>query len=336
MVRVARSAMKKRVNHHEYFQRIYLRYLYVLILATAILSGFAIYAFMSNASAGTDEWHISEARTIEGGKFEASGVANINGTDGVLFIDDNQPGKAFRMLLDKDGKQTGPLKTIELGVNIEDPEGITTEGNYFYIVGSQSRPKGATQAGIARFRFDSANQRAEEVETISELKRFLIENVNEFRGMSRLKAKKDGINIEGLAWDSKGNRLLLGLRSPLAGTQALIVPLKLRDPRGPFSYENLDVNESGVIRLSLGGQGIRSLEYDERSKLFHIITGATESQEKTDFKLWTWDGNADRPTLQTVATFDRKLKPEGITRVSAAGGQFTFVVCDTGRYLKMD
>lgn len=328
--------MKKRVNHNEYFQRIYLRYLYILILATAILSGFAIYAFLSNASDGPDSTRFSEAKKIEGGRFEASGVARVKGTDGVLFIDDNQPGKVFCMFLDKEGNQTGPLKAIDLGVNVEDPEGITTDGNYFYIVGSQSRPKGATHAGIVRFKFDTKNQRAEEVETISDLKRFLVESVSEFRGMSDLKAKKDGINIEGLAWDAAGNRLLLGFRSPLAGTQALIVPLKLRNPRGSFTYENIEPGEVKAIRLLLGGQGIRSLEYDEQSKLFHIITGATESQEKTDFRLWTWDGGEERPVLHTIATFDRKLKPEGLTRASVADGQFIFVVFDTGKYLKLN
>lgn len=310
--------------------------LYILVLVTAVACAFALYLFVRNASADTDVMSYNKARNIEGGRHEASGVVGVKGTDGVLFIDDNQPSKVFWMHLDKEGNQTGPLKAIDLGVSIDDPEGITTDGDYYYIVGSQSRPKSASQAGLARFRFNPTTQTIEDVESIRDLKQFLIENVSELQGMNGVKAKRDGINIEGLGWDEAGGRLLLGLRSPLAGDQALVVSLKLRDARGPFSRENLDSKDVKAIRLSLGGQGIRSLEYNERAKAYQIIAGATESQEKTDFKLWSWSGELDQSALRAVAAFDRKLKPEGITRVTLGDSQFTFVVFDTSRYLRID
>jgi hypothetical protein len=90
-----------------------------------------------------------------------------------------------------------------------------------------------------------------------------------------------------------------------------------------------------AIRLSLGGQGVRSIEYDEQSKQFYIISGATETQEKTDFKLWEWGGPAGQSALREVATFDRKLKPEGVTRASVGDSDFVFVVFDTSRYLRL-
>jgi len=94
--------------------------------------------------------------------------------------------------------------------------------------------------------------------------------------MASVKAKDDGLNIEGLAWDHTQGQLLLGLRSPVVDGNALLVPLRLRDPRGPFSYDNLEVKEA--IRLPLGGFGIRSVEYDPQQKVFYIIAGATETQ----------------------------------------------------------
>lgn len=328
--------MKKRTRHCESIDRMYMRYLYLLVFATAIAFVFAAYIFVTNTLAGNSETAYSKARNIEGGKHEASGVIGVKGTGGVLFIDDNQPSKIFWMLLDKDGNQTGSLKAIDLGVNIEDPEGITTDGNYFYIVGSQSRPKGVSQAGLVRFKFNPTSQTVEGAESITELKRFLTENVAELQGMNDVKTKDDGINIEGLAWDGTGKRLLLGFRSPVKDGQALIVALKLRDVSGPFSRENLDTKDVKTMRLPLGGQGVRSIEYDERSKMFNIIAGATETQEKIDFRLWAWGGEFGQSALRSVATFDRKLKPEGITRASVNGSQFTFVVCDTSRYLKID
>jgi Protein of unknown function (DUF3616) len=271
-----------------------------------------------------------------GGKFEASGVAYTPGTDGVLFVDDGRPSEVFWMRLDASGNQAGAVKPINLGVSVIDLEGITTDGAYFYVVGSQSKPKGSDQVGFVRFKFDAQLQRAEEVESISGLKRFLTENVAELRSMGDRAYKDGGINIEGIAWDPQGNRLLLGLRSPVVNGQALVAPLKLREPGGAFTYDNLEVAEAGAIRLPLGGSGIRSIEYDDLSKAFRIITGAAKNSENADFKLWEWNGDASQPTLREADRFDRKLKPEGVTRVSAGGRNFTFIVFDTSGYAAID
>ena len=145
-----------------------------------------------------------------------------------------------------------------------------------------------------------------------------------------------GINVEGLAWDPNGGRLLLGLRSPVVQGQALIVPLKLRNPQGAFSFENMEVEGRKAIRLPLGGAGIRSMEYDELRKTFQLITGAGPDAEKIDFKLWEWSGNGESPRLREAETFDRSLKPEGITRVSAGDQNFIFIVFDTSVYTAQD
>jgi hypothetical protein len=232
-------------------------------------------------------------------------------------------------------RQMGAIKAVKLGTEIDDPEGITMDGSYFYVIGSQSRKKGADQAGIVRFQFNKENQNVGQVQSISALKRFLLENVPELHGSAEVKAKDDGLNIEGVAWDPTLGRLLLGLRSPVVDGHALLVPLKLRDPRGPFSNDNLDAKGLEVLKVSLGGHGIRSIEYDERQKLFHIISGATEGQDKADFKLWEWGGPADRSKLREVTTFDSKLQPEGVTPASIDGSNFKFVVFDSSRYLRM-
>jgi hypothetical protein len=313
-----------------------LRYFYVLILATAAVTGMLIYLYRSDSPltmAGTPS---ATARAFAGGTFEASGVVDVAGTDAVLFVDDGKPGEIQWMRLDKDGNQSGPIKAIKLGVNIEDQEGITTDGAYFYVVNSQSRSKASDQSGIVRFKFNPDTQSVEAVETVNRLKQFLVENVSELRDMATVKAKDDGINIEGLAWDPVQKRLLLGLRSPVKDGYALLVPLKLRDAAGPFSNENLETKEIKVIRLPLGGNGIRSIEYDERSKLFNIIAGATESQDKTDFKLWEWGGQEDKSSLRESASFDRKLKPEGVTRATIGESNFKLIVFDTSMYTRID
>jgi len=240
------------------------------------------------------------------------------------------------MRLGEGRKQAGAIKPVKLGANIIDLEGITTDGTHFYVVGSQSKPKGGDLAGLVRFRFDAHGQRAEGVESISGLKRFLAENVAELRGMAERKYKDGGINVEGVAWDARGRRLLLGLRSPVVDGHALVVPLRLRDPQGAFSSDNLEVEGAKAIRLPLGGAGIRSIEYDERVKAFRVITGAGPNAEKLDFKLLEWDGDAARPTLRETGAFDRRLKPEGITRVSSSSQDFSFIVFDTSGYAATD
>jgi hypothetical protein len=273
---------------------------------------------------------------FSGGTFEASGVVHVPGTDGVLFVDDGRPNEIFLLQLDKDRKQAGAIKDIAIATSIIDLEGITTDGTYFYIVGSQSKAKGADQAGLARFTFDAASQRAVGTQAATGLKKFLAENVAELRGMENKKYNDGGINVEGVAWDPQNKRLLLGLRSPIVDGQALVVPLKLRDPKGSFSFDNLEVEDRKAIRLQLGGAGIRSIEYDDSRKAFYLITGAGPNNEKLDFKTWEWSGNAQASALREINTFDRRLKPEGITRVSTGNGDFTFIVFDTSGYTATD
>lgn len=274
----------------------------------------------------------ADMTSFSGGTFEASGVVYVPGTDGVLFVDDDRTDEVFFMRVGADRKQAGSIAAVKFSANIIDLEGITTDGAHFYIVGSQSKPQGGDLTGLARFKFDSQNRRIVDTQSIAGLKGFLANNVDELRGMQQKTYDDGGINVEGIAWDPNGKRLLLGLRSPVIQGQALVVPLKLRDPQGAFSFDNVEVENRKAIRLPLNGAGIRSIEYDESGKTFRLITGAGPNSEKMDFKLWEWSGNSESPTLRETDSFDRRLKPEGITRVHSGDQSFTFIVFDTSVY----
>src|SRR5687768_8163782 len=294
-----------------------------------------LYPHFGGASAGFTPESATRMTEFTGGTFEASGVAHVPGTDGVLFVDDGRTDEVFWMKLGEGRKQAGTIIPIKLGTSVIDLEGITTDGSHYYVVGSQSKSTGGDRAGLVRFRFDSSGQRTEGTEAVSGLKRFLAENVAELNGLSDRKYKDGGINVEGIAWDPRTRRLLLGLRSPVVNGEALVVPLRLRDPRGSFSYDNLEVEGAKAIRLPLKGAGVRSLEFDEHANAFRIIAGAGPNSEKLDFTLWEWNGDPSSPTLRETAVFDRKLKPEGITRFKA-GVDFTFIVFDTSGYASLD
>jgi len=289
-----------------------------------------------NVSTTTKDEEVERPAAFDGGTFEASGVVHVPGSDGVLFVDDGRPDEVFWMRLGDGRSQAGAIKAVNLGTSVIDLEGITTDGSHFYVVGSQSKAKGGDLAGLVRFRFDARGQRAEGVEAISGLKQLLSENVAELRGMDDRKYKDGGINIEGIAWDPRGRRFLLGLRSPVIEGQALVVPVRLRDPRAAFSSNNLEIEGGKAIRLPLGGAGVRSIEYDEGVKAFRVLSGAAVNSEKVNFKLWQWDGDVSRPVLREGGEFDRKLKPEGVTRVTSGGRDFTFIVFDTSGYAALN
>jgi hypothetical protein len=270
-------------------------------------------------------------RRIAGGKFEASGVISVPGTKGVLFVDDGETRRIFWMEIADDGGQKGAAVEVPLpGVEVVDLEGLTTDGTYFYAVGSQSKNVGFDGDGLIRFTFDGQTRQVGRVESIRALKQFLARNVAELKGVDQ-RIGDDVLNIEGIAWDPNESRLLLGLRAPVAGADALIVPLKLRDANGPFTSDNLTVDGKGSIRLPLAGAGLRSIEFDHVSGKFFLFTGAALNEESTDFRLLEWGGSANSSPRE-LRRFSRKLKPEGITRIRVAGLDAMLVVFDVGSY----
>jgi hypothetical protein len=67
------------------------------------------------------------------------------------------------------------------------------------------------------------------------------------------------------------------LRSPIVDGHALLVPLRLRDPRGAFSIDNLEAEGSKAIRLSLGGIGVRGEFHSMRERDVSVVAGGLGS-----------------------------------------------------------
>ncbi len=262
---------------------------------------------------------------IRGGPFEASGVTAVRGAEGVLFVDDGRPGEVLWLPLTAEGG--GEVSAVSTGAAVADPEGITTDGTWIYVVGSQSRGKGAS---LVRFKFDPASRTAQSVESMTGLEAMLVEAVPALGaaegGGKKKKAAASTLNVEGLAWDPKGSRLLLGVRAPVVEGMALAVPLRLRDPSRPLSADNVALE--APLRLDLGGSGIRGIEHDAASGLFQVIAGHPTGAR--DFRLVTWNGAGTAVT--EVQGFAAGEKPEGVARVSIGGKTVTLVVFDTSQY----
>ena len=274
---------------------------------------------------------------FNGGTFEASGVAQVVDGRGVLFIDDGRGSEVFFMQVDSSGKQSGEITAIPLGVTLSDPEGITFDGSYFYVVCSQAKPKDGDENALVRFSFDPNSLTASNVTVIPNFRQFLIDNVPQLRGQGEQPGTDGGLNIEGIAWDPdpEQRRLLLGLRSPLAGSDAMLVPIRLKNASGPFEAANLEVPGSQAISINLGGAGVRDIQYDSKLKAFLILSGAPEHLSQVPFGLWEWNSTSGAAPRQEM-TLDAESKPEGITRLRAGGSEFIFIVCDANSYLKVD
>jgi hypothetical protein len=271
-----------------------------------------------------------EVRTLSPGPFEASGAAAVPGTPSLLFVDDGRPGEVLWLELTAEGTQRGAVVAVPLGVEVTDPEGITTDGTHFYVVGSQSRGgKGDGGAGLVRFRFDPHTRSASAVETISGLRAWLAARVPELRGYERRGGER-GLNIEGLAWDPDRSRLLLGLRSPLVDGMALIVPLK--PGRGRFSADDLQF-DGPTLRVDLGtNDGIRGMEYDAAARAYRIIAGGSQGAGRGRLVEWTAKGT----TAREIRRFAPALKPEGVASTRIGGRDVTVVLCDSSQFLLLD
>lgn len=318
----------------------------VTIVGTIIVARYALKPAIDGPGGGGGGTTVSQSakiirnnswESLPGSKIESSGVEQVPGTDLVLMVDDGQPGAVLVMQIDSAGEPVGPPKAVPLGVNIQDPEGITSDGSFFYVVGSQSDPVWGTNNAVVRFSFDPQTQTLRgQAEIIQDFRGFILNNVPELKGVGDAPGVQGGLNIEGLGWDKLRDRLVLGLRSPVIGGQAVIVPLRLRDPRGAFTAGNLQFENPRVVFLPLGGQGIRDISYDAHMKAFLIISGAPENVEKSDFKLWQWNGEALSAKATEEMILEPKVKPEGLTHAVINGQPFLFLVGDASSYLKLD
>ena len=279
--------------------------------------------------AGAGDAVAADPLPIVGGRFEASGVIHVPGTNLALFVDDGRTREIFLMEFTADGRQAGGAARVPLGADVTDMEGITTDGHHIYVVGSQSKRQGTDGDGLVRFVFNADTRRIERVESVKGLKAWLAANVAELRGTER-RMGDEVLNIEAVAWDPIGSRLLLGLRAPVVDGKALVVPVRLADSTAGLTRENLRA-DGPAIRLDLGGAGIRALEYDASDAAFRVVGGASLNDEDRTFEVARWDGRSTAPSA-SVGSWPDRLKPEGITRVTIGQSSFSLLVFDVGRF----
>ncbi|MBT2321867.1 DUF3616 domain-containing protein [Variovorax paradoxus] len=137
--------------------------------------------------------------------------------------------------------------------------------------------------------------------------------------------KEDGLSIEGLAATPDG-QLLIGFRNPRPNRAALIIPLL-----NPAAV--VDRGEApafgDLIRLDLGGRGIRSMEWLDGA---YLIVGGPhddrrENSKALSFELYRWAGPGQQPQKAEQRSFT-EINPEALFKVAGKAG--VYVLSDDG------
>jgi hypothetical protein len=116
-----------------------------------------------------------------------------------------------------------------------------------------------------------------------------------------------GINVEGIAWNPQGTRLLCGLRNPLADDDAILFAVEGVDEAFDRGDANL-LQLTDLFRLNLGGRGVADLAWDPVTRGYLIAAARSNGPKLTedqpypltdlDSALFWWSGHkADDPIL---------------------------------------
>lgn len=228
-----------------------------------------------------------------------------------------------------DAKRVGEVDLDKfLGAKKEaDLEGAAQVGNRIYWIASHAR-NSAGKPREDRHRFFATDINGKTVEPVGRPYTALLADLLATPALAPLKladaaqraAEADGgFNIEGLAAAPDGS-LLIALRNPVPQGKAIVIPLlnpaELIDGRGPARF-------GAVIRLDLGGRGVRSIE---RVGNGYVIAAGPTADTGT-FALFRWNGkvgDAATPIKLDLGT----LRPEAL--FAWPDGQLTLLSDDGG------
>jgi len=119
-----------------------------------------------------------------------------------------------------------------------------------------------------------------------------------------------GLNVEGLAYTN--GKLYLGLRSPLTRNGEGIIIEMSNPATNPIPTR--------VIRVRLGGNGIRSLDADQKGL---IVLSGPSSDQGSGFGLHRMNLITNEINPLRLPGFERLIRPEGV--ITEAPGSYLFV-----------
>jgi hypothetical protein len=266
-----------------------------------------------------------------------------------LLVDNNLNDALLELELTADGQQAGPLVRRPLtGLaegevdDIEDIALAEAGGRRFVFATTSlsvqpgSKKKGREDrvrpGGLLRIAIGADG--ALGAESMPQFRDWLVTHVPELLLASDNDPDRGGLNVEGLAWDPQRSALLLGIRTPVSSGKPMVVPVRIKDPAGPWAPANLEALP--VIRLkverAVGEQGIRGMATNAFGTGFLVTVGNSTSESRAPFSLYVWDGDADGTSRRLPVKFADKMKPEGVASGTVGGREAILVADDAGGF----
>ena len=272
------------------------------------------------------------------GLYEPSAIQQL--PDGRFLVVEDEKDHSFRLVTlnvnwDVSSKSLGPawFHGGDPIWKLDDLEGLTLDGlGHFYAITSHSRDDdGNEQKGREKLaRFQIEKDKIVKPVVVGGLKQALgaAHPVLAAAALVRDAKSGAGLNIEALEITSDGLRLLIGFRSPLEGSQAIIAsvenPAAMLDTKEPPQISNM------LQTLELGGHGIRGMSYVAVLNGYLLISGPTASADHT-FGLWFWSGQAHAPARRvTVPGLAGFARAEGVCPAVIDGVRKIVIASDDG------
>ena len=270
------------------------------------------------------------------GVYEPSAVQQLQ--DGRFLVAEDEKEFPFSLVsIHLDGTTTATPLVIEAGAadpgKLNDLEGLAMDASgWIYATTSHSRNSQGeikpSREKLIRFRVEGDRMVA--LGPVKNLKPALIAGHPELAAAAAILNVKaeGGFNIEALEFSPDQRDLLVGFRSPLDAGRALIASIS--NPTAMFEHNAEPVVTPALIRLDLGGQGLRGMSWAPDLGGYLLLSGPV-ARELTHFRLWFWGGQAtDRPRPVDVDGLPGFEHAEGITPASIAGHPRYVIVSDDG------
>jgi len=261
------------------------------------------------------------------GIYEASGAEQLS--DGrVVIIEDEKSSAIKNILTFESGNRVlfNQLVPDKTKIALNDLEGIAIDANdYLYVITSHSRStKGKNKINRSLLaRFSVKNNTISDYKEVS-IKDSLHQFINRRMGIN-------AINIEGLSFNDKKNKLLIGLREPVVKGKSLI--LYLDNPYEIFDEQDVEPEFSNqIVQLDLKGGGIRSLYYDKKIGGYLIVNEVKNRRGQLRSKVWLWSGvPEDEAHMLIIPGMENIKNIEGITSIKVKDKDRILIVADDGQ-----
>ncbi len=272
------------------------------------------------------------------GLYEPSAIQQL--PDGRFLVVEDEKERPFSLVtINADAVvNSTPLKpgfwqTFDAFWKLDDLEGLALDqSGHLYAIASHSRDSKGGQSKsrnkLVRFRIEDDRVVDSRLEADLNLALAAANPVLAAAAEVRDVKGGGGLNIEALEFSLDQQHLLIGLRGPLQGNQALIASIE--NPAAMFEAGESPRVSSTLIKLNLDGNGIRGMAFIPALNGYLVIAGPV-SREQSQFQLWFWSGHPDESARRvSVSGLPGFEHAEGVSAAVIEGQPRIVLVSDDG------